>query len=342
MVQKWICFLVWVLFLVLGELQGGAVKGIKLEELVAPDGIAVSGERIYITEETSLYIYDRDSLNLIKKVGKPGEGPGEFMLNVMNGYERLILDVRPSGLMANSMGKITFLDMKDGAFVKEIKVSPPHNYIFRLGSGFVGQAMDREKDLQYRSVNLYDSKVKKVKQLMRVRHHFQIQEGLRLFEAALRYAVLGDRVYVTWDKDFLIRVFDKEGKDMGSIKHEYTPVKISQKDKDNVENFLRTNRKYKPLFERFQIKLIFPDYYPAIDNILTDGDKLYIVTYGLSGEYTEGLLLDQAGKLVKRVKLPLIGRREFELNPYTIADHKFYQLVEDGDEHWQLKVSPIR
>ena len=54
-----------------------AVKHVALAELINPDSIAVDQYQVYITEGTSIHIYDLENFKMKTKFGKRGEGPKE-------------------------------------------------------------------------------------------------------------------------------------------------------------------------------------------------------------------------------------------------------------------------
>ena len=74
-----------VLLLVFLTVSVFAQKHTALAELVNPDSIAVDQNQVYITEGTSIYIYDLENFKMKAKFGKRGEGPKEFMENRQTG-----------------------------------------------------------------------------------------------------------------------------------------------------------------------------------------------------------------------------------------------------------------
>ena len=56
-----------------------------LEEVLNPDSIFVSSEKIYITEGATIYVYSKNNLKYVGKFGKKGEGPGEINASRMGG-----------------------------------------------------------------------------------------------------------------------------------------------------------------------------------------------------------------------------------------------------------------
>lgn len=94
-----------------------------LSDLRNPEKIFVDGDRLYITEFPTVYIYSLTDFRLVKKFGRGGEGPQEFR-------GQIHLSVQPGYIMVQSTGKVSFFTT-DGDFKNEFK-SP---YAFRVGVG---------------------------------------------------------------------------------------------------------------------------------------------------------------------------------------------------------------
>lgn len=52
-----------------------------LEEIYSPNKIKVFNNKLYIAQETTLFIYSLKDLSLIKKFGRKCEGPGEVVFS---------------------------------------------------------------------------------------------------------------------------------------------------------------------------------------------------------------------------------------------------------------------
>jgi hypothetical protein len=61
-----------------------AANTVELPDLLDPAAIHVDGNRMYITEHATIYIYSTKDYHLIKKFGRRGEGPKEFKLGQAN------------------------------------------------------------------------------------------------------------------------------------------------------------------------------------------------------------------------------------------------------------------
>lgn len=335
--------LVLILLVVLSSGRAFAVDSPLLKGLVEPNSIVVDHQHrcFYIPEGTSICIYDSEDFTLKKRIGKKGEGPQEFLLNVLNGFEELFIDARTPVLMVNSMGKISFFHKKDGSFIGQVKSRTNAREYKPLGSGFAGQGMSVKNGIQYRSVNIYDAQLNKIKEVFRVRHHFQVSEGLRVMEATMKFDTYDNKLFVAWEKDFLIRVFDRQGKKLYSIKKDYRKVKFSPEYKEKLIDFFKTSKRYKDVFEMLKPKIIFPDTFPAVDNLVIENGKIYTVTFRVIDNLTEAFIFDIKGNYRGRVNLPLERREKFLPFPYTISEGRLYQLVEEG-EHWRLKITELK
>ena len=171
--SKIIKFLVYLFLLILMLAQDVmASESVMLEELIEPNSILVDRQNlhIYIPEATTIYIYDLKNFKLKKQFGKKGEGPQEFLIDVLRGVEELQIDIQTPELMVNSLGKISFFSKKDGSYIREIKSNSRAREFKPLGIGYAGQGMTVQGGVQYRAVNIYDSKLNKIKEVFKVRH----------------------------------------------------------------------------------------------------------------------------------------------------------------------------
>ena len=339
--KLFIIILIFLLIVQFSESTAFSSEKYLLTELIEPSSISIDDKYIYIPEQTSIYIYNLKDFTLKKKIGKQGEGPEEFMLSVVNGYEELILDVLTPSLLVNSMGKISIFSKEKFLFVREIKNRTRSRDFRTLGQGFAGQGMVVENGIQYRSVNVYNSELEKKKEVYRVKHHFQINEGLKVFYSTTKFITWDNKLFVAWEPDFVIRVYDKNGKELYLIELDYDRQVIGTQFKEKTIHYLKTSKKYRRLFEMLNIKVHFPKKFPAIENILIDHEKLYVTTFKIINKKTECYILNIKGKQLRKVFLPIKRSdetEEFLPYPYTIYNGKLYQLI-NRDEQWHLETT---
>ncbi len=316
---------------------GAAKKAAVLKEIYKPMQIDVDSNHLYVSQLSTVYIYSLEDFQLKNKIGKEGEGPQEF-----KGYA--LLNVQPQVLLINSMGKLSFFD-KDGTFIKEIS-SYPENYNMKpLGENFVGfgfRVITKKGDgINYKTINLYDSHLKKIKEIFKHELDWQQGKGTRILHLTFVYHTYRDKLYVAGKNDFVIDVFDKDGNHMFAISQDYQKKKFTKEDKDRILDSVKKTRSPED-FERFKHSTRFPEVFPAIQNFYIDNEKIYVKTHKTENHRAEFFIFDIQGKLQKTTMLPLVDRLPATNFPDVIKNNKLYQLVENQDtEMMELYVCEI-
>jgi len=300
-----------------------------------PKSVYVNGDQIYITEETSIYIYGAKDFKLRKKFGREGEGPQEF-----RGFASLY--VYPDYLLVNSSGRISFFT-REGEFIKQINL-PFYGFNVRvLGKAFVSHGRIDENNIRYYTINLYDAKFEKIKEIARIEAAFQPSKSVwRQFPIAFRCSLYKDNLFVIGHEDFIIGVFDKNGDKLFDITQKYERLKVPEEEKKAVHEWFKINPGTRNGYSSMKKMLRFPDYFPAIRDMVINNEKLYVRTYKKSWEKTEFFILDSKGKLLEKVFIPIYERNRRNYYSYSICDGKVYQLIENEDtEEWELHVVPF-
>jgi hypothetical protein len=137
-----------------------------MPDVIEPLVLVVSEEKIIIPERTHISIFSIKDSHLENKIGRRGEGPGEFT------YPPKITAF-PKYLLANTMGKL-ILYSYDGDLIKEIKIPIPYNYrtwpMLPVGNNYMGFPIEVEKTKQgtinlHHIGRLYNKEFKPVTQL---------------------------------------------------------------------------------------------------------------------------------------------------------------------------------
>lgn len=298
--------------------------------------------RMYVTHGTSVYIYSLKDFKLIKKFGKQGEGPTEFMLNAQRGTGTLFLSVHSEDITVNSFGKITWFT-KDGIFKKASmiqsiflgEVQPFGNNLIGIKSKF-GQE-------SWMILCLYDHKFNELKEIVKVPHPFRPGKGLHLLKDNPRTIVYENKLFAAWDKDFIIRVFDTDTNELYTIKRDEKKRKITDDFKKKVIDYIKTAPETKNAFE-FLKPITFPEYTPAIAGMTVSDNRLYVITFiEDENENGECLIMDLKGKLLKRLFLPLKKSTPLLSYPYFIHEGSIHQIVEnEEEEQWELHITAIK
>lgn len=330
-----IFILVCLIFPIYAEMQS-----IVLSELVNPDSIAVDHSRLFVTEGISIYIYDLSSFKLLHKFGKRGEGPKEFMINRQSGNPPLSIDVETKELIVNSLNKVSFFS-KEGMYKRDVKVGASSDGFIPFLKGFAAETLATRDGKRYWVLHLYDQEMNKTKELTRIKHHFQgVGEGIKVLQESRIYRVGEGRLFVAWDKDFNIDVYNFPGTKIYSISYDYKKAAVTPQAKRDIIHYFKTDPKLKELYP-FIKPVYIPDTYPALRNMFIDNGKIFAVTYKKKKAKSECLVFDLRGKPLETTYLHLIPADIFGLYPYSIRNGKVYQLIETNDEEWKLNISDI-
>lgn len=315
-------------------------KVIPLPEILKPVTINIDEDQIYITEGASIYIYSLKDFKFVKKFGKAGEGPQEFKIIPQL---PLIINVQTDKILVNSLGKISRFT-KDGQFINEEKVQAGFVAALQpLGDRFVGLGISQDSNTRYRAINIYDSKLNKIKEMIKVEDDFQLGKGLKVLSTPLAFATFGNKLFLSSEGDFCIDVFDSEGKKLYSFKQDIKKLKVTADMKKEIDDYLKNDPRTKQVYEILK-PIRFPDYLPAMRDIRILDQKIYILTFiqEEKNETSEWFIFDIKGKLLEKVQLPMIYKNTLEHFPYTIHDNKLYQVVENIDEEqWELHITVI-
>ncbi|MCP5051622.1 MAG: hypothetical protein GY940_30930 [bacterium] len=335
-------YLIIVLILSVSVLLGAGTKVIPLPDVNKPGQLVYTDrDRIYITEDTTIFIYSLEGFTLLTKFGKKGEGPQEFIINQQLGS--IFLDVRTDNIIVNSSGKVSWFTKK-GDFIKEVKLPTPYLWgVQSFGKNFIGLQFKTGKII-WRTLNLYDEKFNILKEIEKAEHIFQQGKGLKVLETDVTNQVYGDKLFVSWKEDIQIAVYDTDLKNLYTITHNTERIEVTADDKKRIIDFLKTSPQTKPYFQILQ-PIRFPNYFPAAFGMIIDNDKIYTPTFRKieEGKKTEFLIFDIKGKFLKKVIFPLKMSTPILPYPYTIHNGKVYQIIENMDtENWEAHITEIK
>lgn len=324
--MKTVIWLIALFYGVMGGLYAGVVP---LPDIVRPHYMAVDATQFYICEHEEISIYSLKDFKRIKKFGKKGEGPQEFMSSAT-------VNCQSDILVVDSAGKLSIYS-RSGEFRKEIR-SPSI-----LIKGFAPAGNDYIA-LEY---NFGDrNKVVKCNpQLEKIKEIFveEIPRKLgRVFDGALQFRVYNDKVYIASGKDFVIRVFDFSGKSLYSIKQEYKRLAFTHEHAKQFLEAYRTSPVTKDFYENFKKRAEFPEYFPAIDSFFVANGRVYVQTHRIVDKKSEFFIFDESGKYLKTLYLPVVDKDFMTPSIFDIQSGRLYNLVENEEtEEWELHITEI-
>jgi hypothetical protein len=170
-----------------------------LNQLGNPSALYVHKDHLYIIEFPVIYVYSRDDYRLIKKFGRQGEGPGEFIR-----YARL--HFFDETIIVQSQTKFSYFT-KDWNFIKDKKTPIGFNRGAKpMGNQWVvchtGRGLSDPDQIDL-LVNIYDNNCKKIKEIYRQKYFFQIGKqinGIYLAEAirrrGIRFFIYDNKIFI--------------------------------------------------------------------------------------------------------------------------------------------------
>ena len=166
-------------------------KIVPLPDIPKAQFISIDDSQIYITHTTTVYILSRKDFKLIKKFGKPGQGPGEFQMLIMGAYPHM------DKLVIPRMGRVSIFK-KDGTHISEAnsKGGTLSSMMLKpLKDNFVGVGMKViEGKAAKMEVTLYKNTLDKIKTLSGG-IEFSINKKMDLFQfSKMEFDVDEDRI----------------------------------------------------------------------------------------------------------------------------------------------------
>ena len=319
-----------------------ATQVVPLPDLLNPELVRVDENQMYITEDANIFIYSLKDFRLLKKFGKRGEGPQEFLTG--SGVAMMWLEIQADDLFIHTMNKISYFS-KQGMFIKEKKINMAFAPVLKpIETRFVGVGFPSEKGIRYWTFNIYNSNLEKIKEIYRYERAFYPDRDINLLGIKRSdFCVYDKKIFVAdTEKTGIIYVFDLNGSQLYSIKPDYEKVEITpQVEKRLRENF--STGSSRDFYEAYKHKIKFLEYFPAMRFMVAADDKLYIMTYKTTDDKTQFLIYTTPGKFLEKVFLPVKDMEVRDFCPFTIKNNKLYHLYDNEDtEKWELHITTIQ
>jgi hypothetical protein len=317
-----------------------------LSELSRPAILIVQDEKVFVLEATTIFIYNLKDLKLIKKFGKAGEGPGEFMINPQEGRP-MSMSLYKNNILVNSIAKMSYFDM-EGNFKKERKVVADA-LLFPVKNKFIGigpvSTEGSHQLLGFRLLeeNLKDSKILHLSD-------FELGSGIQiLLLPVVNFTynpVYKDRIYInTSNSEFKIDVFNTNGDKLYTINKDYMKIATPKDYKDQCLDWFKSNPQFKRQVEFIKKILEVRKHFPSIRDLQIADDILHVITYKRKKKLWECILMDLKGKELGRKFIPLEEYIPLSFYPILYSSYKgnMYTLVEnEEDENWEIHVTKLR
>jgi hypothetical protein len=327
---------------------------IELPEIINPDSITVDKDHIYITDFPSVYIYSLKDYRLIKKFGRIGEGPKEWL-------KYTLLSLHDNYLVISDQNKMLFFS-KTGDYIKEIKARSTIYWGGRpTANGFIAKGRTTESDFQYDTIWLYDQNLVRTKEIYRAPFFWQYKKSSDKCNAievgGIQFQVYQDYILVRKNPDFTIDVLDQYGEKLYTIQLPYSRLPFPDSIKKQYHQYFQTVPPWKRLYQQVAKQIYFPSHLPVIQSFVAADNKIYVLTYETHDNQSKFIILDLKGKKLKEVWLffhqsdlwfhhsltQWVGRGCHHPT-FTIKNDTLYHLVvgeNKDDEQWELQVTRI-
>lgn len=326
-----------------------------LPELLIPDAMAVSGERLFVVQGATFLVYSLKDLKLVSQFGGKGEGPNELIKSPI--FPNNIREVEDK-LVAEGLNKV-ILYSKDFKPLKEVRKKKIMFRVVPVGENYAALKLAPSQDSKkvILALSVYDSELNEIKELYRQENVDRRGEIIMLRDT-VNFAVYKKKIYIEKSaKGFLIDVLDSNGNKLYEIKKEYRVQKVTEEDKKVMKETLKEDVALQGAARRVggwenfekQMTFTFPDNYPVIKDISVINDKIYVSTFEKKGDKEKYIIMDLKGKILKNTYMPIPKNSSFlartmgrQTRSFGISNGNYYYLVEnEEEEQWEIYVTEI-
>lgn len=315
-------------------------RSYELENLLNPFFMRVDKSQLYISQGPEILIYSLSDYKLKKRLGKSGEGPGEFRVSPTQNLGSLLFDVTDEKIIVYSIGKTSFFK-KDGSFIQEMRST--RFGLKTIGDNFVGYGFLQDKGIPFTTISMYNSDGEIIKEFHREKAFSINQSQINLFDMRSSFfMVANEKIFVERDKN-RIDIFDKDGSLLSSIVPEIAQVPVSKETKAGFRLYLETDPQFKAFYPVIRDRLFIPNKYPSICLFDVVKDRIFIMTFYENDRGRKVLEYSISGRMIHTHIINGFYSALFLPLPYAFDTNHFYQLHEnDEEEIWELKITSLR
>ncbi|MCX6578599.1 MAG: hypothetical protein NT166_00265 [Candidatus Aminicenantes bacterium] len=335
-------FFLVLLIPIMGSFSFTAVKTVPLPaDVINPESINADANHLYIVDGASIHIVSLADFKMIKTFGKQGEGAQEFMINT---WFRLKLSAQPNCLFIQSISRVSYFS-KDGIFQKEQRLtSRGVNFVpLENEKGFIGSNTGRENNSLFFYLSLYDANFQKGITIFKEQVPFLPGAAFDPLDQKepVFYAKFG-KIFVN-GRDGVIHIINPTGKEESAIKYDYGKLDVTQKVKDEMVEYYKTDPRTSMGFEMFKKDMKFSDYFPPVRDYRVANEKVYVFPFNKKEGKSQVFIFDMKGKLLKTLPVEMIEKNPLDFYPFAVENDKLYQAIENIDgESWELRVTDIK
>jgi hypothetical protein len=239
-------------------------------------------------KDQKIKVFDRAG-NYLRSIGKPGQGPGE--LGMASGLQ---ITADNTLVIEDATNRRLAQFKPTGEFIKNISTSDKLGLVGILLDG-QGNILGREMGLaegnakMFFEIKKFDPDLKPLFTLDKIEFPVPIPGSgvkMNILDLISVYQFgPGGNIYYGRNANYDIKIFSPEGKPIRTIQKDYDPVKVTQKDIDEMLDRIPNVAGGANIKDMFS----FPDYFPPFQNFLLDDQgRMYVRTYTkgkVKGEY---------------------------------------------------------
>ncbi len=332
------------LFFVLSVIFVSFISGEKLlilPEIKNPNSIyypiSVNNDLIVVTDAFNIFLYSAKNFNLIKKFGKQGAGPDEFL-----GWDAGFIwtTLLNDKIIITSRGKVTDYSLT-GEYLHEVRTNQGTGFVYRkFKDKYTAYSITRYKGISMGVVNLYDKNFNKLKELIRYEEWIsQRQFNPYTYKKPIPKSYK-NRLYINDVNNGDIKIFNSDGSLFKLVKYKYDKVRVTKAIQKETIKAYQIDLRVKFLFRsplEVVKRLKFPDFFPIMKQYDIVDDKIYVLTYKEVRGRHEFIVFNLDGEFLekKMVSVPHISLTE--PFPFTIKNNFIYYLYDnEKTEEWEL------
>lgn len=285
------------------QLRGSSDRA--LREITRPDAMVLAHEQLYILEGLTIHGYTLSSMTYLGSFGRVGEGPGELQpVPSVNAY----MMPHREGIMLVGMNKAIVFGPR-GVYIREFKIPPFTNYLHVLDENrFLTLSLQTDTGGQAKlEVGVKDKDFQTIKTIYTQKMSASVGQ-INLTLDGLFMGVGPNWFALDRSKEgFMVGIYNLDGISRQTIFLPMPPVPFDKNWEKQRLDTIRENREVKAVgWQKFSsvVKFIHDDHVPLIQDLLVDGEDIYIRIKDDQLGRACFLVFNEEGGLLRRVAAP--------------------------------------
>lgn len=308
-------------------------KVAEFSEIMQPVRINIDGNEMFVVDARSkIAVFSISDLRFLRDISRSGEGPGEFR------YLPFI-KIFADSVFLGALNKVMVFS-REGKLIEEKRLYPIARAL-PVKDNYVSFGTEREGEETYRTVNLLNTDLKKIKALHR-QLRIPRRRGINPIRDYLGFDTFKDKIFIADSRQgFVIEVFNSLGEKLDTIEKKVEKIRISDDFKGKYVEQLEKRpggqgAEWRVAIQRFGVE--YQKFFPDIREFLVVDDKIYVQTYKTKEGKTEFIVLDSEGNTLQAAFLPLYEKGSLvDKHVYTFyKDYYYYLKYSEDNEIWEL------